>query len=44
MVSRSTRATLLARQAALEANRPKPEPERFVFVQPQVDLKALKTA
>jgi TonB family protein len=35
-------AVLLARQAALNANRPPPEPERFVFVQPRVDLKALK--
>jgi TonB family protein len=34
-------AVILARQAAIEAERPK-DPERFVFVQPQVDLKALK--
>jgi TonB family protein len=35
-------ATLQARQAALEAARPRSEPERFVFVNPKVDLKALK--
>ena len=34
-------AAILARQAAIEAAQPK-DPERFVFVQPQVDLKALK--
>jgi TonB family protein len=34
------RAAILARQAALDAA--PQEPERFVFVQPQVDLKALK--
>jgi TonB family protein len=34
-------AAILARQAAIEPERPK-DPERFVFVQPQVDLKALK--
>lgn len=35
------RAAILARQAAIDAARPA-EPERFVFVQPEVDLKALK--
>src|SRR5437868_9292319 len=35
------RAAILARQAQFDAARPQ-EPERFVFVQPQVDLKALK--
>jgi TonB family protein len=35
------RAAILARQAAIDAA-DKREPERFVFVQPQVDLKALK--
>ena len=35
------RAAILARQAAIDAERPQ-EPERFVFVQPEVDLKALK--
>src|SRR5258705_5873547 len=35
-------ATLQARQAAIEASRQRPEPERFVFVEPKVDLKALK--
>src|SRR5439155_10979642 len=35
------RAAILARQAELDAARPQ-EPERFVFVQPKVDLKALK--
>src|SRR5262245_29902925 len=34
-------AVILARQAAIDASRPK-EPERFVFVQPRVDLKALR--
>jgi TonB family protein len=34
-------AAILARQAAIDASRPQ-EPERFVFVQPSVDLKALK--
>jgi TonB family protein len=34
-------AAILARQAAMETAPPK-DPERFVFVQPQVDLKALK--
>jgi TonB family protein len=36
------RAAILARQAALDEARQQPEPERFVFVQPQVDLKADK--
>jgi TonB family protein len=35
------RAAILARQAAIDAAQQQP-PERFVFVQPQVDLKALK--
>jgi TonB family protein len=35
-------AVLLARQAALDAARPRSEPERFVFVDPKVDMKALK--
>jgi len=35
------RANILARQAAIDAQHPQ-EPERFVFVQPEVDLKALK--
>jgi TonB family protein len=35
------RAAILARQPAIQPARPQ-EPERFVFVQPQVDLKALK--
>jgi TonB family protein len=35
------REAILARQAAIDASRPQ-EPERFVFVQPTVDLKALK--
>jgi TonB family protein len=35
------RAAILARQAAIDAARQQ-EPERFVFVQPEVDLKALK--
>ena len=34
-------AAILARQAAIDASRQQ-EPERFVFVQPQVDLRALK--
>src|SRR5204862_4994813 len=34
-------AAILARQAAIDASRPQ-EPERFVFVQPSVDLRALK--
>jgi TonB family protein len=34
-------AAILARQAAIEAAPPK-DPERFVFVDPRVDLKALK--
>src|SRR5215510_525074 len=34
-------AAILARQMAIESARPR-DPERFVFVQPQVDLKALK--
>jgi TonB family protein len=36
-----SQAAILARQAQLDAA-PKKEPERFVFVQPRVDLKALK--
>jgi TonB family protein len=35
------RAAILARQAAIDAAQQQP-PERFVFVQPEVDLKALK--
>src|SRR5262249_34704294 len=35
------RAAILARQAAIDTARQQ-EPERFVFVQPEVDLKALK--
>jgi TonB family protein len=35
------RAAILAREAAIDAARQQ-EPERFVFVQPEVDLKALK--
>ena len=34
-------AAILARQAAIEAAPPR-DPERFVFVDPRVDLKALK--
>jgi|KBSSwiStaDraftv2_1062776.scaffolds.fasta_scaffold137259_3 TonB family protein len=36
------REAILARQAAMDAARPKQDPERFVFVEPRVDMKADK--